>query len=116
MGTLYYPFRVHCMDWCSVKERQFWDRCSFLHWLFATLRLRERLGQDGCQSAFWDCFVRRICRHVDMRPINSPTMHFGNHVDPVSCTTSKWRIVKLRGKVSQNSPPITVPQCSLIRP
>ena len=36
----------------ALLMRQFWDRCSFLHWLFATLRLRERLGQDGCQSAF----------------------------------------------------------------
>ena len=24
--------------------------------LFATLRLRGRLGRDGCQSALWDCF------------------------------------------------------------
>ena len=28
--------------------------------LFATLRLRDRPGRDGCQSALWDCFVRRI--------------------------------------------------------
>ena len=109
---------LHGLVFCEIAllMRQFRDRCSFLHWLFATLRLREKPGQDGCQSAFWDCFVGRICRHVDMRPINSPTMHFDNHLDPVSRTTSKWRIVKLRGKVSQNSPPITVPQRSLIRP
>ena len=94
---------LHGLVFCEIALllRQFWDRCSFLHWVFATLRLREKPGQDGCQSAFWDCFVGRICRHVDMRPINSPTMHFGNHLDPVSCTTSKWRIVKLRGKVSE---------------
>ena len=28
--------------------------------LFATLRLRDRLGRDGCQSALWDCFGGRI--------------------------------------------------------
>ena len=25
-------------------------------------------------------------------PQNSPTMHFDNHLDPVSCATSTWRI------------------------
>ena len=28
--------------------------------LFANLRLRGRLGRDGCQSALWDCFGERI--------------------------------------------------------
>ena len=58
---------LHGLVFCEIAllMRQFRDRCSFLHWLFATLRLRERLGQDGCQSAFWDCFVGRICRHVE---------------------------------------------------
>ena len=31
--------------------------------LFATLRLRGRLGRDGCQSALWDCFEGQIWRH-----------------------------------------------------
>ena len=48
-------------------------------------------------TVLWDEFAAML----KMRPINSPTMHFGNHLDPVSCTTSKWRIVKLRGKVSE---------------
>ena len=28
--------------------------------LFATLRLRDRPGRDGCQRALWDCFWGRI--------------------------------------------------------
>ena len=32
---------------------------------FATLRLRGKPGRDGCQSALWDCFGDRICRHVE---------------------------------------------------
>ena len=28
--------------------------------LFATLRLRDRSGRDGCQSALWDCFGGHI--------------------------------------------------------
>ena len=32
---------------------------------FATLRLRGRPGRDGYQSASWDCFGDRICRHVE---------------------------------------------------
>ena len=28
--------------------------------LLATLRLRDRPGRDGCQSALWDCFGERI--------------------------------------------------------
>ena len=32
---------------------------------FATLRLRERRGRDGCESALWDCFGGQICRHVE---------------------------------------------------
>ena len=28
--------------------------------LFATLRLRNRLGRGGCQSALWDCSGGRI--------------------------------------------------------
>ena len=31
--------------------------------LFATLRLRGRLGPDGCQSALWDCFGGQFRRH-----------------------------------------------------
>ena len=33
--------------------------------VFATLRLRGGTGRDGCQSALWDCFGGRICRHVE---------------------------------------------------
>ena len=58
---------------------------------FATLRLRGRLGRDGCQvhcgtvlrhafSTLW-----QICQ-------NSLTMHFHDQLDPVSRATSKWRI------------------------
>ena len=58
---------------------------------FATLRLRGRLGRDGCQvhcgtvlrhtfSTLW-----QICQ-------NSPTMHFHDQLDLVSRATSKWRI------------------------
>ena len=36
--------------------------------LFVTLRLRGRLGRDGCPSALWDCSGRRIYGHVGMRP------------------------------------------------
>ena len=36
---------------------------------FATLTLRGRPGQDGCQSALWDCFGE----HIFNRDINSIT-------------------------------------------
>ena len=29
------------------------------------LRLREGSSRGGCQSALWDCFSGRICRHVE---------------------------------------------------
>ena len=44
--------------------------------LFATLRLRGRLGRDGCQSALWDCFGGQIWHHDEnASPQNCPTMH-----------------------------------------
>ena len=46
-------------------------RNASVRMLFATLRLRGGTGRDGCQSALWDCFGGRICRHVE----NRPTMH-----------------------------------------
>ena len=85
--------------------RQFWDRCILLHWLFATLRLRERPGQDGCQMHSGTVLWHEFAAMLKMRPINSPTMHFDNHLDPVSRTTSKLCIVKLRGKVSEKFVP-----------
>ena len=36
-----------------------------VHAVFAILRLCGRLGRDDCQSALWDCFWGRICRHVE---------------------------------------------------
>ena len=30
--------------------------CPYCPYLLATLRLRGRLGRDGCESALWDCF------------------------------------------------------------
>ena len=33
--------------------------------VFAILRLRGRPPRDGGQSALWDCFGGRICRHVE---------------------------------------------------
>jgi len=58
---------LHGLVFCEIVllTRQFWERYSFLHWLFATLRLRERPDQDGCQSALWDCFRGQIGRHVE---------------------------------------------------
>ena len=58
---------------------------------FATLRLRGRPGQDGCQMHFGTVLGhafstrRQICQ-------NSPTMHFDDQLDPVFRATSKWRI------------------------
>ena len=36
--------------------------------VFATLSLRGRPGQDGCQSALWDCFGRRIFNMAAVLP------------------------------------------------
>ena len=41
---------------------------------FATLRLRGRPGRDGCQSALWDCFGDRICRHASPKTVPQCTL------------------------------------------
>ena len=65
---------------------------SLFHSLFATLRFHGRPAQDGfqkhCGTVLGDAFStwRQIC------PQNSTTMHFHNHLDPVSSATSNCRI------------------------
>ena len=64
----------------------------FCYPAFATLRLRGRPGRDGCKvhcRTFWGTHFQHGGKFV---PQNSPTMHFDNHLDPVSRATSKWRI------------------------
>ena len=63
--------------------------------LFATLRLRGRLGRDGCQSALWDCFGGQIWRHNENASPKRSHNALDHHLDPVSRATSKWRIVAL---------------------
>ena len=68
--------------------------------LLATLRLRGTSGRDGCQvqkkkkkkcivGLFWWTHFQHGGKFV---PKNSPTMRFDNHLDPIFCATSKWRI------------------------
>ena len=57
------------------SAKTFFGTCkrSNICYLLATLRLRWRLSRDGCQSALWDCFGGRICRHVEnMSPKTVP--------------------------------------------
>ena len=51
----------------DIKARHPFHRCQglFANCVLATLRLRTGPGRDGCQSALWDCFRGRICRHVE---------------------------------------------------
>ena len=55
----------------------------------ATLRSRGRPGHCGL---FWGTRFQHSGKFV---PLNSLTMHFNNHQDPVSRATSKWLIHKL---------------------
>ena len=43
---------------------------------------------DWVKTVLWDAFLHSG-KFVAQ---NSPTMHFHNHLDPVSCATSKWRV------------------------
>ena len=51
----------------DIKARHPFHQCQglFANCVLATLRLRTGPGRDGCQSALWDCFRGRICRHVE---------------------------------------------------
>ena len=51
----------------DIKARHPFHQCQglFANCVLATLRLRTGPGRDGCQSALWDCFGGRICRHVE---------------------------------------------------
>ena len=54
-GNYDFPFIVRC-SWHDHHPQSL---------PLATLRLRWSPGRDGCQSALWDCFDGRICRHVE---------------------------------------------------
>ena len=55
-----YALDSDCIIWW-IALRNVWTTVPW----FATLRLRGRPGRDGCQSALWDYFGERICRHVE---------------------------------------------------
>ena len=67
----------------------------------ATLRLRWGAGQDGLKV---HCIVGLFGGRI-FRPQNSSTMHFDNHLDPISSATSKWKIASclyLMNKMQRN--------------
>ena len=49
--------------WIRKSEPMPWNIVNCR--LFATSRLWGRPGRNSCQSALWDCFWGRICRHVE---------------------------------------------------
>ena len=72
------------------------SRTNNFNFTLATLRLRGRQGRDVVKVV-----VKVYCGTVlgthfqhsgKFVPQNSPTMQLDNHLDPVSCATSKWII------------------------
>ena len=60
--------------------------------MLATLRLRGRPGRDGFKVHCGTVLGTNFPHGGKFVPQNSPTMHFDNHLDPVSRATFKWLI------------------------
>ena len=71
-------------------------RVNIFSHIFSTLRLRGRLGRDGCQCALWDCFGGKITAMLKMRPPKYSHNALWQPSRPVSRATSKWRIRSLQ--------------------
>ena len=50
----------------------------------------DRIEMVHCGTVSWGTNLPPCWKYV---PQNSPTIHFDNHLDPVSRATSKWRII-----------------------
>ena len=106
--------RIMSWRWCEIMS---WKRSVCLQF-FLSKRVgtiqwsRDRVAQpsqlERAYSPLWGCAGDRVKMVVKVHcgtvlgdafstwrqfcPQNSPTMHFDNHLDPVSRATSKWRI------------------------
>ena len=69
---------------------------------FTTLRLRGRPGRGGFIEHCGTVLGHAFSTWRQIRPQNSPTMHFDNHLDPVSRATSKWQIRHAHTRDIQN--------------
>ena len=106
--------RIMSWRWCEIMS---WKRSVCLQF-FLSKRVgtiqwsQDRVAQpsqlERAYSPLWGCAGDRVKMVVKVHcgtvlggafstwrqfcPQNSPTMHFDNHLDPVSRATSKWRI------------------------